>query len=207
MDHNKLFEFTAAVRGYHYYQRFRKPQPNQKLACAYEENNPFDLFVVKTCEDTNIVGHLPIEISRALKYLMDRGVAFTVQLTSTNYRRSPLIQGGLEIPAKVIVTMSGTVHSHLLLEKYKEIINDRYVEPTTKIKIGSFFALPAVKPSERKVQAEKDKVASKSKKKKNTKETRSKQSLFKSGEMNGDNDDDVKSIYKSPEKTRQMSQL
>ena len=190
MDHNKLFEFTAAVRGYHYYQRFRKPQPNQKLSCAYEENNPFDLFVVKTCEDTNIVGHLPIEISRALKYLMDRGVAFTVQLTSTNYRRSPLIQGGLEIPAKVIVTMSGTVHSHLLLEKYKEIINDRYVEPTTKIKIGSFFALPAVKPSERKVQAEKDKVASKSKKKKNTKETRSKQSLFKSGEMNGDNDDD-----------------
>ena len=191
MDHNKLFEFTAAVRGYHYYQRFRKPQPNQKLSCAYEENNPFDLFVVKTCEDTNIVGHLPIEISRALKYLMDRGVAFTVQLTSTNYRRSPLIQGGLEIPAKVIVTMSGTVHSHLLLEKYKEIINDRYVEPKNEIIIGSFLALPAVNLPKEKCKAEKDKAASKSKKKKiPKKQGQDIRAFFKSAEMNGDNDDD-----------------
>ena len=161
MDHNKLFEFTAAVTGYHYYQRFWKPQPNQKLLCAYEENNPFDLFAMKICEVTNIVGHLPIEISRASKYLMDRGASFTVQLTSKNYGRSPLIQGGLEIPAKVIETMAGTVRNHLLLEKYKETINDRYVEPKNEIIIGSFLALPVVKPSERKVQAEKDKVASK----------------------------------------------
>ena len=53
---------------------------------------------------------------------MDRCASFTVQLTSTNYRRSPLIQGGLEILAKVIVTMPGKVRNHFLLEKYKEII-------------------------------------------------------------------------------------
>ena len=174
MDHNKLFESTAAVGGYHYYQPFWKPQPNQKLSCAYEENNPFDLFAMKICEDTNIVGHLPIEISRASKYLMDRGASFTVQLTSTNYRRSPLIQGGLEKPVKVIVTMPGTVRNHLLLEKYKEIIDDRYVELKNEIMIRSLLALPAVKPSERKVQAEKDKVASKSKKKKQQKKQRNK---------------------------------
>ena len=62
--------------------------------------------------------------------------------------------------------MPGTVHNHLLLEKYKEIINDRYVEPENDIIIGSFWALPAVKPSKRKVQAEKDKVASNQKRKK-----------------------------------------
>ena len=55
MDHNKLLEFTAAVRGHHYYQCFWKPQPNQKRSCEYEENNPFDLFATKICEDTNIV--------------------------------------------------------------------------------------------------------------------------------------------------------
>ena len=55
MDHNKLLEFTAADRGYHYYQCFWKPQPNQKRSCEYEENNPFDLFATKICEDTNIV--------------------------------------------------------------------------------------------------------------------------------------------------------
>ena len=54
---------------------------------------------MKIYEDTNIVGHLPIEISRAS--------SFMVQLISKNYRRSPVIQGGLEIPAKVIVTMPG----------------------------------------------------------------------------------------------------
>ena len=165
MDHNKLSEFTAAVRGCHYYQHLWKPQPNQSLLCTYEENNQFDLFAMKICEDTNVVGHLPIEISRAMKYLMDRGVSFTVQMTSTNYRRSPHIQGGLGIPAKVIVTMLGAVRNHLLLEKYNEIINDRYVESKNEIIMGFFLALPAVKHSERKVQAGKDKVASKSKKK------------------------------------------
>ena len=78
MDHNKLFEFTAAVRGYHYFQRFWEPQPNQKLSCVYEENNLFDFFATKICEDINIVGHLPIGISRASKYLMGHGASFTM---------------------------------------------------------------------------------------------------------------------------------
>ena len=122
---------------------------------------------------------------------MDRCASFTVQLTSTNYRRSPLIQGGLEILAKVIVTMPGKVRNHFLLEKYKEIINDRYTEAKNEIIIGSFSALPAAKPSERKVQAEKDKVASKSKKKKKYHRNTVKiTAFFKSAEMNGDNDDD-----------------
>ena len=87
--------------------------------------------------------------------------------------------------------MPGTVRNHLLLEKYKEIINDRYVEPKNEIMIGSFLALPAVQPSERKVQAEKDKVASKSKKKKiPKKQGQDIRAFFKSAEMNGDNDDD-----------------
>ena len=43
---------------------------------------------------------------------------------------------------------------------------NRYVEPKNEIIIGSFVALLAVKLSERKVQTEKDKVASKLKKKK-----------------------------------------
>ena len=53
------------------------------------------------------------------------------------------------------------------------------------------MALPAVKPSERKVQAEKDKVASKSKKKNiPKKQGQDIRTFFKSVEMNGDNDND-----------------
>ena len=69
---------------------------------------------------------------------MDSCALYTLQLISTNYRRSPLIQGRLEIPAKVIVTMLGTVGNHLLVEKYKKSINDRYVQPKNEI-ITVFF--------------------------------------------------------------------
>ena len=142
---------------------------------------------MKICDDTSIIGHLPIEVSRASKFLMDRDASFTVQLTSTNYQRSLFIQGGLEIPGKVIVTMP---LNHLLLEKYKKIINDRYVGPKNEIK-WTILALPDVKPSERKVQAEKDKVPSRSKKKKIPKKLgQDIRAFFKSVDMNRDNDDD-----------------
>ena len=142
MDHNKIFEFTAAVRGFHYYKAFWNPVTNQKLSCAHEENNPFDMFAIKVCEGTKIVGQLPMEISRASKFLMDRGAKFMVELVSTNYRRSPLVQGGLEIPAKITVTLPGTVRNHLLIDKYKEIVTENYAEPKKEEILGSFLALP-----------------------------------------------------------------
>ena len=58
-----------------------------------------------------------------------------VELISTNYRRSPLVQGGLEIPATVTVTLPGTVKNHLLINKYKE----------KEEILGSFLDLPPLK--------------------------------------------------------------
>ena len=53
------------------------------------------------------------------------------------------------------------------------------------------MALPVVKPSEWKVQSEKNKVASKSKKEKMPKKQgQDSRAFFKSPETNGDNDDD-----------------
>ena len=72
---NKVFEFSAAVRGYHYYRRFWIPQKDQILECFFETHNPFDRFAVKVCEvgNENAVGHLPQEISRVAKFFMDKG--------------------------------------------------------------------------------------------------------------------------------------
>ena len=42
-----------------------------------------------------------MEISRTTKFLTDRGATVTAELTSDHYMRSPLIQGGVEIPCKV----------------------------------------------------------------------------------------------------------
>ena len=59
----------------------------------------FVMFAIKTCRmnENKIVGHLPREIPHATKFLLDRGANLT-HLSSIHYRRSPLFQGGLEVP-------------------------------------------------------------------------------------------------------------
>ena len=48
----------------------------------------------------------------------------------------------MEIPAKVTVTLPGTVKNHLLINKYKEIVTENYVESKKEEILGSFLALP-----------------------------------------------------------------
>ena len=86
-----------------------------------------------------IVGHLPSEISRATKYLLDRGAMVWCTFSSTHYRRSPLFQGGLEIPCSVKVCLPGNIKSDLLIGKYKEIIEKLYIEPKDEVIVGCFL--------------------------------------------------------------------
>ena len=39
MSYEKVFTFTAAVRGYHYYRRFWFSKPSQQLYCVFEPDN------------------------------------------------------------------------------------------------------------------------------------------------------------------------
>jgi len=141
MSHEKIFEFTAAVRGYHYYRRFWVPKPSQKLYCFYESDNPFDQFAIKVCEEGQQVpiGHLPREISRATKFFIDRGANITATLTSDHYRRSALVQGGMEIACKVTASIPGTCINLLLMERYKKLIQDTYTEPQNEEILGSYL--------------------------------------------------------------------
>ena len=85
----ETIEFQCAVRGFHIYQKIWKPEENQALICSHEIENPYDLFAIKTCidadSDEKIVGHLPLEVSRATNFLLDRGVIVTATLSSTKY--------------------------------------------------------------------------------------------------------------------------
>ena len=91
---------------------------NQKLDCAHEVGNPYDFFAKKTCLSGSgrTVGHLPMEISR-----------------------SPLVQGGLEIPCQVSISMPATCKNNQIIEKFKEIVDVLYVEPDGSAVIGSFL--------------------------------------------------------------------
>ena len=42
-----IFEFPSAVRGFHYYQKYRQPQLDDKLYCQHELGNPFNLLAIK----------------------------------------------------------------------------------------------------------------------------------------------------------------
>ena len=119
MPTKKIFEFTTVVRGVHYYRRCSVPKPSQKLNCFYQPDNSFDEFTIKVCEEGHEVpvGYLPREISPATKFFIDRIANTTVTFKSDHYRRSPLVQAGMEITCKVTASIPGTCINLLLMER------------------------------------------------------------------------------------------
>ena len=131
--------FSVAVRGFHFYRTAWVPAESENLKCAHEKNNLFDNFAMKTMNNSGrIFAHLPMELSQVTKFFIDRGAKVEAQLSSTNYRRSPLIQRSLEIPCDVIVAMPGTIDNQFKLEKYKKLLCEKYAEPKEEVIIGSF---------------------------------------------------------------------
>ena len=83
---------------------------NEELMCYYEAENCYDTFAVKVWQQGNdaTIGHLPVEISRIMKYILQSSAQVEATLIATHYWISPLVQVGLEIPCKIEVTMTGT---------------------------------------------------------------------------------------------------
>ena len=135
-------KFSTAIRSFHYYQRIWSPKENEELNCLHEQGNAFDIFAIKTfCQNGKIVGHLPREISRITKFILDRGARVNAVLTSNHYRRSPLVQGGLEIPCEVTIRMPATIKNHMVVDRFKELLNEFYTEPQEEEILGSFLAI------------------------------------------------------------------
>ena len=53
----------------------------------------------------SIVGHIPKEISRYTRYIVEHGASIDAFVLATQHRPSPLIQG-LEIPIKLVVKLT-----------------------------------------------------------------------------------------------------
>ena len=86
-----------------------------------------------------MISHLPREVSRITTFIIDRGVTVSVMITGMHYRRSILVNGGLEIPCKVSVPMPRTCLNLLLLERYKQLSEELYIEPKEETVSGSFL--------------------------------------------------------------------
>ena len=102
-----------------------------------------DIFSMKVCkpDSDEVVRHLPIEISRITKFTVDRGAKCTLTIRGIHYRRSPLVQGGLDVLCKVTITMIGSVVNHLLLTRYESLLKELYIESKDEKIVGTFFSL------------------------------------------------------------------
>ena len=113
--------FESACRGYHYYRNVWLPETGQHLSCFHQVDNAFDAFSIGLSLDNDLlIRHLPREVSRATKFLMDRGATFEVTVNSQTYRRSPLVQGGLEVPIRLKISMRPTKLNEKLLMRYHD---------------------------------------------------------------------------------------
>ena len=74
-------------------------------------------------------GHLPREISRFTRFLISRGADVFLTVKDTHFRRSLLIQGGLEIPVETTVRMEASTKNVEAIEGFKQLVEQHYNEP------------------------------------------------------------------------------
>ena len=84
--------------------------------------------------------HLPMTISRITKFILQKGAGVQATVTGKPYRLSPLIQGGLEVPCPVTVTVPGSIMNHLLIGRY-ETLGELYLEPKYEEIMGTFLSI------------------------------------------------------------------
>ena len=131
------FAFPCGLRGFHVYKELWNPKLNEKLETIHEENNPHDRYAVAAIRKTVcrlrpvVVGHLPREISRFTRFIILHGATVKVKVSNTKYRRSPLIQGGLEIPVEVEVQMETPSRTGLTFSFQLDIFDNFFRQTTT----------------------------------------------------------------------------
>ena len=97
MTDEESYTLSSCVRGHHVYKDIWTPFVGQELDVKTEATNPRDVFAVATTLDDNVVGHLPIEISKVAWYFIQHGGR--IRCTITGHRNMSDVAGkGLEVP-------------------------------------------------------------------------------------------------------------
>lgn len=128
--------FPCGLRGFHVYKDIWNPVLGEELCTIHESDNVYDRFAIAARKRLpgsplieSTVGHLPKEISRITRYIMLYGAIVSVKVMDPHHRRSPLVQGGLEIPVQVNVVMEFSAQNEKALSRYEELVRQSYKEP------------------------------------------------------------------------------
>ena len=97
MTSREEYELESAVRSFHVYKPTWTPVIGEELTAEREPGNSEDRFAVALKKGGATVGHVPREISKLCWLFVHHGT-ITAEVTVTGQRRSPILQGGLEIP-------------------------------------------------------------------------------------------------------------
>ena len=90
----KLFyeiKIDALIKGYYLYREIWTPQKHDILYCMNNyRSEALDIHkhAVGTCTDDSLVGHVPIELSRIISYLLQESETSEVKVTMNGKRKS-----------------------------------------------------------------------------------------------------------------------
>ena len=90
------------LTGYHQYQSIRSTVVGEELPCRIELSKPHDLFAVAICKSDIVVGHVLKRTLSICSSFLRRGNTITCKVTGPRRYSADLLQGGLEIPYKLI---------------------------------------------------------------------------------------------------------
>ena len=127
--------FQCGLRGFHVHKEVWNPIVSEVLRCCHERKNPFDRYALAAMKRLPrrladcTIGHLPREISRVIRFFLLRGVVVSVEIVDKNHRRSPIVQGGLEIPMKLMAEIDASEKNEAIMKRLKQLITDNYKEP------------------------------------------------------------------------------
>ena len=129
------FSFLCGLRGYHEYRMIWTPVLHEVLPAKHEDSNIHDPYAIACTKRMpghllpSVVGHLPKEIARIIRFIILHGARVTAKVVDTHHRRSPLVQGGLEIPVEVTIAMDFTSKNEVAIKKCESLVKEKYKEP------------------------------------------------------------------------------
>ena len=91
------YEFSCGLRGFHVYSNIWKPKLNEKINITHERRNMYDpnamagKIMLPGTLVASIVGHIPKEVSRYTRYIVEHGASVDAFVLATHHRPSPLI--------------------------------------------------------------------------------------------------------------------
>ena len=136
VDSEKLmtFEVNCASREFHVFWTSWKPTDGEYLRIEREYGNVHDPFSISirassrgNVTSSNIVGHLPREISHFCHIYLNYGGALEGLVRDRKYQRSPIPKGGLEITIVLIIKKENAPTS--VFNCMIGFVKEYYIEP------------------------------------------------------------------------------